>query len=267
MTSSPDDATPATTPHAGCDHDHDAHAGHAHTGADPHADAPDPLGEAPERIAAARRRLWPRIALGVIGIGLGAVLGVNAGIGAAAGTVVGVLSALAWLIAAWGGILLASLARRGQYTTIALGQVLAAALAPAAGAGIALLGRALATTPIEVSAAGWPGRLAPIAVAAAAGWLLAGAVGEAVRLRALRSQLTRQDEVGLRSRAEAEQLETAALVRAERLALLLALAFGLAVGAMVLLPWLVLVLVPLAAAGAAWLGLRPLRESAGARQN
>lgn len=245
------------------DHQHDDHdhTGHDHTDqADPHADAPDPLGQAPERLAAARRRLWPRIALGVIGIGLAAVLGANAGTGPVPGLAVGALSALAWLAAAWGGVLLASLARRGPVTTIALGQVIAAALAAVAGVGVAILGRALGSVPIDVAAGGWPGRLAPLAIGAAAGWLLAGAIGEAVRLRTMAGQLDRQDEVGLRIRAQAEHLDTAALVRAERLALLLAIAFGVAVAAMAVLAWLVLVFVPLAAAGAAWLGLRPLRE-------
>ena len=222
----------------------------------------DPAAQAREHIAVAMRRLAPRVVLGVLALGIALVLAAQHDHNLIAVTATFLASALAWLGAAWGGVLLGSLlgSRRGPWARLALGQVLAAGLAPLLALAIALALR-LFDLPDGAGIQG-DGVSASLqaglsyGVAAAAGWFFAAAIAEFIRLRALRSAADRQDETGLQARGEAHGLTIAALQRTELVALGVALAFGVAALALMLLPWLALVLAPLAAAGAAALGLR-----------
>lgn len=222
----------------------------------------DPAAQAREHVAVAQRRLAPRAVLGVLGLGVALVLADRADQAFLPVAVTFVAATLAWLGAAWGGVVLGALlgSRRGPWARLALGQVLAAALAPLLALAIALvLGVVGLPAWAAVTGAETAARLQaglPYGVAAAGGWFLAAAIAEIVRLRALRAASDRQDETGLQARGEAHGLTPAALQRTELVALGVALAFGAAVLVLTLLPWLALVLAPLAAAGAAVLGLR-----------
>lgn len=224
--------------------------------------ATDPAAQAREHVALARRRLVPRLALGVLGLGVAVVMAVRQDQPALLASAVFVVAALAWLAAAWGGMVLgaALAARRGPWVRLALGQVLAAGIAPLLALGIAL-GLAATGHPTWAAVAGGEltARLAagtPYAVAAAAGWFLAAGIAEAVRLRATRAAVERQDEAGMRARAEALTLTPRATQRAETIVLGVALAFGAALLVLTLVPWAAVVLAPLAAAGAALVALR-----------
>lgn len=244
----PTDPTEAAAPTHSCEH----------CAAGGHGDAPDPTAAAQRHLALARRRHVPRLALGVLGAAIALVLAYRSDVSLVLTAALVAGAGLAWLIAAWGGVVLGSLLARGRTprAQLALGQVLAAALAVATALGLALTLAAAALhapdSPVSWTSAG----LVPCGVAAASGWFLASGVAEAVRLRALRSRIGQQDEVGATARAQAERLTLASIQRGETLALALALGYGAAVVLLAALPLLALVLVPLAAAGAAWAGLR-----------
>ncbi|PWD50139.1 hypothetical protein C8046_05120 [Serinibacter arcticus] len=225
--------------------------------------ATDPAERAREHIAIARRRVVPRCLLGALGLGVSLVLGARADQPLAALALVFVVAALAWLGAAWAGVVMGAAvgARRGPWARLALGQVLAAGLAPVTALLIALA-MGLASLP---DGAGVASPLAasdqlrdalPYGVAAAAGWFLASAVAEVVKLRAMTAAVGRQDPTGLQARAEAHHLTTPALQRVELVALAVALGYGAVLLVLVVLPWAAVVLAPLAAAGAALLALR-----------
>lgn len=219
----------------------------------------DPSTRALEHLGLARRRLAPRLTLGVLGVGIAVVLAVQADIAALEPIVVAACAAVSWLVSAWAGLLLSGvLARgRGARAQVALGQVLASAAAPLLALAIAWA-LPTAVRPTVVTGNGPAlGQLLPLAVAAAAGWFFAAGVGEAFRLRALKGSVESQDEAGMMARVEAQRLTAATIGRSELIALIVALAFGACVAAAAWLPWLVLVLVPAAAAGAAWFSLRP----------
>lgn len=223
---------------------------------------PDPVARARSHIALAQRRVVPRVVLGLLALGLALVLARRADQSLLLTSVVYAAAALSWLIAAWGGVLLgAVLGGRSPRAQLALGQVFAAALAPLLALAIALTALPLGA-PDPGSEAGWEiAALLPSATAAAAGWFLAGALGEVARLRALRGRIAEQEEVGLQARGEAERLTLPQIQRTEVVALAVAVAFGVATAALWLLPWLAVVLTPLAAAGAAWFGLRRVEPS------
>lgn len=228
--------------------------------------APDPVARAREHLAVARRRVAPRLILAVLGLLVALVLASRHDQPLPGAGLTWVAAALAWLPAAWGGVVLGAAlgSRRGPWARLALGQVLAAALAPVL-ALVITLGLGLADLPrtTDLDDAG-PTLLqgVPYGVAAAAGWFLAAAAAETVRLRALGRAVDRQDETGLQARGESHGLTTAVLQRAELVALGVALAFGAVVLLLTALPWAALVLVPLAAVVAATLGLRQSRPTA-----
>lgn len=236
-----------------------------------HDAAPDVTAAAGKNLALAVQRLLPRIALGILGLGLALVLADRGGYGFGSTALVYLVAAASWLAAAWLGTYLGALAtRRGPHPQLALGQVFASALAPL----LALI-PALLLLPLTPQAAASDavltastGRLdAPLAalvpggVAAVFGWFLAAAVGELVGVRTLRSRLDWQNEAGARARQEAESLSLATIQRGEFLALGLAVGFGLMVVVLAWIPWLAVVLVPLCAAVAAWLGMRRVRRA------
>lgn len=176
----------------------------------------------------------------------------RAGIGLVTISAVWALAALAWLAAAWGGVVLGTLAARTRSprAQLALGQVLAAALAVLTALGLAFLFRpgSDADPTSNLLLAG--------GVAAASGWFFAAAVGELVRLRSLGAHAADQDDRGALARAEADRITQRSVQRQELLALGLALGYGACAVVLALMPVLAAVLVPLAAAGAAWWGLR-----------
>lgn len=228
-----------------------------------HGETATPGDRAADHVALARRRLVPRLVLGVLGLLASLVLALRYDQALGTTSLVFVAAGVAWLVAAWGGVLLgALLTRRGARVQLALGQVIAAALAPVTALAIALplvrdAGRAVLDGASLLT-------LMPALVAAASGWFLAAAIGELVRVLAVGREVHEQDDRGLLARAEAERLTLPAIQRAEVLALGLALGYGAIVAALAVLPWLVLVLVPLTAAGAAYLGLRPAAAEAAA---
>lgn len=249
-------ATPAPQAPSAVEHscEHCSGAGHGETAT--------PGDRAAEHIALARRRLVPRLVLGVLGLLASLVLAQRHDIAIGTTTLVFLAAGVAWLVAAWGGLLLgALLTRRGVRVQLALGQVIAAALAPLTALVLALplargTGRAVLDGDASLST------LLPAIVAAASGWFLAASIGELVRVLALGREVHEQDDRGLLARAEAGRLTLPAIQRAEVLALGLAVVYGVIVAAIAVLPWLVLVLVPLTAAGAAYLGLRPAAAEA-----
>lgn len=254
-----------TSEHA-CDHCADGDPGHGRdetSGHDApgHVDAPDPTATPRERLALARRRLAPRLILGVLGLGAAVVLAQQADVDLVRAVAGFAASAVVWAAAAWGGVVLGALLATGRGPTarLALGQVVAAGLAILGGLGVALtLIRPSAPADASTST-DWLPVLATGLVAAASGWFFAGAVAEAVRLRSLGAALDRQDETGAVARAQAELLTLPAIQRAELTALAIALGFGLAVAGMTAVPVIAVVAIPLAAAGAAWWGLRASR--------
>ncbi|WP_284250634.1 hypothetical protein [Litorihabitans aurantiacus] len=222
--------------------------------------APDPAERAREHLRAGRRRVVPRLLLGALGVAIAILQAVRHEQPVLAVALVVVAAGLVWVLAAGGGVVLGALlaARRAPWARLALGQVLATALAPV---GALLIALALGLAGLPRDSAGALGdstidRVLPHALAAAAGWFLAAALAEVWRLVVAGRSVERQDEVGLRARAEAHALTPGALQRADVAALGVALAFGAITGVLLVLPWLVLILVPLAAAGAA-LAARP----------
>lgn len=203
----------------------------------------------------------PRVVLGLLGLGVAMVFADRAGIGLVTIAAVWALAGVAWLAAAWGGVVLGALAARGRSprAQLALGQVLAAALAVLTALGLAWLfgpdGAAQVTSNLLLAGG----------IAAASGWFFAAAVGELVRLRSLGSHVAGQSERGALARSEADRITQASLQRQELLALGLGLGYGACAVVLALMPVLAAVLVPLAAAGAAWWGLRSAGAPSGAR--
>lgn len=242
---------PRPEPAAGSTADHSCE----HCGG--HGSAANPAERAREHLSLGRRRTAPRVLLGLLGLGAAMVFGSRAEVSAWTTALIYVLAAVAWLVAAWGGVMLGAMMAgpRSARAQLALGQVIAAALAV-----VAALGIALSFRPAD-EIAPTTNLLATGGIAAASGWFLASAIGELVRLRALGQHVAEQDERGMVARAEAETLTQASIGRAEVLSLALAVGFGATAVVLALMPILVLVLVPLAAAGAAWWGLRRARQT------
>lgn len=235
-----------------------------------HDAAPDVTATSRKNLALAGQRLLPRIALGVLGLGLALVLAGRGGFGFGATALIYLIAVVSWLVAAWLGTFLGALAtRRGPRPQLALGQVIASALAPLLALLPALLllpltpeataGEAALTSMARLDAP--LAALVPGGVAAAFGWFFASAIGDLVGVRTLRSRLDWQNEAGSRARQEAEGLSLASIQRGELLSLGLAAGFGAMVVALAWIPWLAVVLVPLCAAVAAWLGVRRVREA------
>lgn len=217
-----------------------------------HGAAPNPAERAREHLSLATRRLAPRLLLGVLGLGVAGVFAARGGLGAGPIAAVAALAALGWLVGAWGGVLLGALAagRRSPRAQLALGQVFAAALGTltAFGLGLGLRGLYLDAATSDIPRA--------LGLAAMFGWFLAAAAGELVRVRSIRQRVGDQSEIGALARAEAQRYTRGSLQRGEWISLWLAAGYGAATFFFMLWPFLALVLVPLAAAGAAWWGLR-----------
>lgn len=217
----------------------------------------DPAAAGRRHLALAARRLPARFTLGLLGLGVGLVLAERDGTSLGWTALVYAGAALGWFASAWSGMLLGALLarRRSPAAQLALGRVLATSL----GALTALF-VALWLVPLAVpEGSGTAGHLATMGVTAAAGWFLAGTIGEWLRLRSLRRRLEGQSEIGSMARAQAEAVTLGGLQRGERAAVLQGVAFGAATALLTTLPIVAVVLVPLGGAGAAWLGLRDRR--------
>ena len=212
-------------------------------------DAPDPAARALTHLGIASRRLVPRITLGVLGLGLALVLATRHDVDLGPTALAFVGGAVAWVVAAWAGVLLGSgAAGHPLASRLALGRVIAAVVTPMLLLGVSLF--------LPESTGRTPVMLVPGAVAVAAGWFLASAVADLVVVRGLRSRVGLQDDDGALARHQASALTLPVIQRSELVALVLAVVVGLVTAALAVLPLLLMVLAPLAGAAAALWGLR-----------
>lgn len=193
--------------------------------------------------------------LAVLGLIVALVFADRGDLPPAVATLIFALAALAWAIAAWGGVVLAGLLARNRspMAQLALSQILSVTIAVTTALGLAEIFRQYGTSASDVLLAG--------SIAAASGWFLAAALGELSRLRALGNAVSSQDDVGMIARAQADAITPTTIQSSEWLSLGLALGYGVAAFVFGLGPILAVVAIPLAAAAAAGWGLRHIRRT------